>query len=365
MRSKPGSAPRSAYRRRRSETPRTPISAVAELARVSNATVSRVVNGQTGKVSEATRARVQDAVRKLNYTPSRAGSALRSGRSQMVALVLPDRFNSYNQGLAAALEKAVRQSGKVMVLCTTDESPDKQDAILHEMRSQLACGIVILGAVASPGLRKAIAEGEPVVLVNRRFNGRMRAPFVGVDNAPAAARVADELVARGVSSVGVFHGPVSSSATAERLRGFRERYQALAPRAKLESFALSTFSKEEGYARAASLLAAGRRMPTIFCTSDEIAYGVARAYREAGIVPGRDLTLFGFDGSPINEYLTPWLNTVQVDCAAYGPAIVGLLQGYWADRPPKPSAEILVSYRLSLAEDDVFEASRLGGASPS
>src|ERR1700759_4822029 len=71
------------------------IDAVADLARVSKATVSRVVNGQVGKVSDAPRRRVQAAVKKLNYVPSRAGSALRTGRSEIVALVIPDRFDTY------------------------------------------------------------------------------------------------------------------------------------------------------------------------------------------------------------------------------------------------------------------------------
>lgn len=325
------------------------IAAVAKLASVSNATVSRVLNGHQTKVSEETRKRVKAAIKALDYLPSRAGSALRSGRSHMVALILPDRFNSYNQGLAAALERAVRRSGKIMVLCTTDESPAMQDEVLREMRSQLACGIVLLGAVKSPGLRQALAGGEPIVLVNRRFGGRLACPFVGVDNATAAGQVAEELARRGTGRVAIVHGPLSSSATHERVSGFRARFAELVPNGRIEAFALARFTKEEGYRRAQSLLAGGDRLETVFCTSDEIAYGVARACREAGLTPGQDVTLFGFDGSPINEFLTPWLSTIQVAYDEYGPAIVSLLQGYWEGRAPPRQAEILVSYSLTLA----------------
>ena len=80
--------------------------------------------------------------------------------------------------------------------------------------------------------------------------------------------------------------------------------------------------------------------------SDEIAYGVARAAREAGFEPGRDLTLFGFDGSPVNEFLAPWLGTVRVAPAAYGPAITSMLQQFWHGAAPERGVELMIPYRL-------------------
>jgi LacI family transcriptional regulator len=330
--------------------PPTSIAAVAKLAGVSNATVSRVINARTGKVSEETRARVQAVVQKLNYRPSRAGSALRSGRSQVVALIIPDRFNSHIQAVAASLEKAVRDEGKVMVLCTTDESAAMQDEALSEMRSQLACGIILLAAVDSPGLREALRAKEPIVLVNRHFE-RVDAPYVGMDNRAAAAEVADAFVAAGHLRPIVFHGPLSSSATRERVAGFGDRLRATAPKgSRIRTVELGAFSKEEGYARARALLKRPNRPVAIFCTSDEIAYGVARACREAGVIPGRDLDIFGFDGSPINEYLAPWLRTVRIAYEEYGPAIVGLLRRYWDGAPPPRGEMVLVPYTLATAQ---------------
>jgi LacI family transcriptional regulator len=323
------------------------IEAVAELARVSKATVSRVVNDRVGKVSNSTRQRVEAAIKQLNYIPSRAGSALRSGRSEMVALMIPDRFDSYNQAIAGSLEHALRQHGKIMVLCTTEESPAQQDGVLREMRLQLACGIVLLGAVDSPGLRLAVEDGEPIILVNRRFAGTLTAPFIGTDNLKAAAAVADYFVANRLDPVTIVHGPLTSSATYERVSGFIERYRETVSRAEaVVCHALANFSKEEGYHRSKLLFAAADRPRSIFCTSDEIAYGVARAAREAGIEPGRDITLFGFDGSPVNEFLAPWLGTVRIDHAAYGPAITSLLQRFWRNDAPDRDVELTIPYKL-------------------
>jgi LacI family transcriptional regulator len=327
------------------------IEVVAELARVSKATVSRVVNGQVGKVSDATRRRVQAAIKKLNYIPSRAGSALRSGRSEIVALVIPDRFNTYNQAIAGSLERALREHGKIMVLCTTDESPARQDEVLREMRLQLACGIVLLGAVESPGLRHAVENAEPIVLVNRRFPGQLAAPFIGTDNLTAAAAVADYFVANRLEPVTIVHGPLVSSATRERVSGFIERFRATAQRPDaVTCLALANFSKEEGYHHSRPLFSGADPPRSIFCTSDEIAYGVARAGREVGLQPGRDITLFGFDGSPINEFLAPWLGTVCVAHEAYGPAITSLLQAFWQGTAPDSNDELMIPYNLVPAD---------------
>jgi LacI family transcriptional regulator len=323
------------------------IEGVAELARVSKATVSRVVNGKVGKVSDATRRRVQVAINKLNYIPSRAGSALRSGRSEIVALVIPDRFNTYNQAIAESLERALREHGKIMVLCTTDECPARQDEILREMRLQLACGIALLGAVESPGLHRAVENAEPIVLVNRRFPGQLAAPFIGTDNLAAGAAVADHFAANRLDPVTIVHGPLVSSATRERVSGFVERFRATAQRPDaVTCVALANFSKEEGYHRTRPLFAGAEPPRSIFCTSDEIAYGVARAGREVGLQPGRDITLFGFDGSPINEFLAPWLGTVRVAHDAYGPAITSVLQAFWKGADPDPNEELMIPYNL-------------------
>jgi len=323
------------------------IEAVAELAQVSKATVSRVVNGQVGKASDATRRRVQAAVKQLNYLPSRAGSALRSGRSEIVALLIPDRFDSYNQAIAGSLERALRQHGKIMVLCTTDESSTRQDEVLREMQLQLACGIVLLGAVESPGLHRAVEEAEPVVLVNRRFPGKVTVPFIGTDNTGAAMAIADHFVANGLEPVTIIHGPLASSATRERVGGFVARFRATARTPDgLTCHELVNFSKEEGYRQSRPLFDSASPPRAIFCTSDEIAYGVARACREAGLQPGRDVTLFGFDGSPVNEFLAPWLGTVRVGHEAYGPAITDLLQAFWTGAAADLDAKVMIPYRL-------------------
>lgn len=323
------------------------IEAVAALAKVSKATVSRVVHDRVGKVSDTTRRRVKAAIEQLNYIPSRLGSALRTGRSEMVALIIPDRFDTYNQAIAGSIERALRDHGKIMVLCTTEESSLQQDEILREMRLQHACGIVLLAGVESPGLHRAVDDGEPMVLVNRRFPATVAAPFIGTDNRQASTAVAAHFVSRGLEPATIVHGPLASSATRERVLGFTKQYHATAlDPDSLRCYALANFSKEAGYRCAQELFAAKDPPRALFCTSDEIAYGVARAAREVGLAPGHDLTLFGFDGSPMNEFLAPWLGTVRVPPSDYGPAITNVLRQFWNGAEPERSTEVMIPYTL-------------------
>ncbi|HEX5325203.1 MAG TPA: LacI family DNA-binding transcriptional regulator [Acetobacteraceae bacterium] len=227
---------------------------MALAAGVSNATVSRVLNGSEG-FSEATGLRVRAAVKRLNYRPSLAGSALRSGRNPIVALMLTDPTHAYSGAVAASVEEALRRRGKTMVLCNTREDPVRQDELLVELRAHLACGIVLLGAVASPGLERSVQLGEPVIFLVRQPPRGLTAPFVGIDDCKAGREVADYFLERGFDDCMLVHGPLSSSATADRVRGFRERFrEARSSKGVVRMFAVPASRKEAGYALACKLL---------------------------------------------------------------------------------------------------------------
>jgi LacI family transcriptional regulator len=311
------------------------ISAVAAHAGVSIATVSRVVNGVTNKASADTVARVQAAIAELGYRPTGAGRALRSGQSRLVAVLAANMANPTMPAIVAAAEVALRGAGYVMVLCDTHERPDLQDEYLLEMRSHYARGLVLLGAVDSPVLRSFVRAGEPLVFVNRRspVAGEGLA-HVGIDNLGAGADVARWIAGQGWTEVGLIHGNLASSATADRVTGFRAALKAAAlrlPAGRIQT-ALGKEHLQIGYEGMGRLLAQAKRPKVVFCTSDLIAYGAHRRAREAGLQVGSDLVLIGFDDSPMNAWIAPWLHAVRVPYAAYGEAIVRSL----ADRQAGP-----------------------------
>jgi LacI family transcriptional regulator len=321
------------------------ISDVARRAGVSIATVSRVVNGVAKKASPETVARVQEAVSALGYRPLGAGRALRRRESRLVAVLAANLANPAMAAIAAAAEVALRGAGYMMVLCDTHDEPDLQDEYLLQMRAQYACGLVLLGAVDSPMLREFWAAREPLVFVNRSnpVPGGF-GPYVGIDHHGAGRDVASWFHQRGWSDVALIHGRLSSSATADRVEGFRSELKAcglalVASRVQTKGGADHLQIGHHGMAKLLS-----RKLPqAVFCTSDLIAYGAFRAASERGLLAGRDYVLVGFDDSPLNEWVAPWLHAVRVPYGEYGAAIVRALAA-----GPHSDERIVLPHQLNV-----------------
>jgi LacI family transcriptional regulator len=324
------------------------IATVAARAGVSIATVSRVMNGVAKKASDATAERVRAAVAELGYRPVSVGRALQARRSRLVALLVPNLANPAMAAIAASVEAALRREGLVMVLCDTHDEPAIQDEYLLEMRAQLVCATVLLGAVASPQLAAMARDSAPLLFVNRRSPDGAARPFIGIDNARAGRAVAAFFLSRGIAVRGVIHGQLASSATAERVAAFRDALSGQ-PLAKSEVVTLDVPDHMTiGYRCAASLIA--RRKPGrcgMFCSSDLIAYGAQRAIVEAGLRVPQDVTLVGFDDNPLNDWVAPWLTSVRVPYDAFGSAVMKGLSAIWSGAPTEP---ILLEHRLVVRE---------------
>ena len=334
--------------RHRSQT--VSIATVAERAGVSIATVSRVINGVAKKASDGTAQRVRQAVAELGYRPVSVGRALQARQSRLVALLVPNLANPAMAAIAASVEAALRREGLVMVLCDTHDQPDIQDEYLIEMRAQLVRATVLLGAVASPQLAAMARDQEPLLFVNRRSPDALPLPYIGIDNKRAGRDVAAFFLDRRITVRGVIHGAPGSSATEERVAGFRaalaERGHALndgqvATRDLLDHFQI-------GYRCTPALVAGDRpRRCGLFCSSDLIAYGACRALTEAGLRVPEDVVLVGFDDNPLNDWVAPWLTSVQVPYDRFGDAVVEALRAIWAAIPVAP---IELQHRLVVRD---------------
>lgn len=299
------------------------IATVARHASVSTATVSRIVNGVTNRASVETVKRVREAVSELGYRPSGAGQTLRRSESRLVALIAANLANPAMSAIAASVEMALREQGLVMVLCDSHDRADLQDEYLLEMRAQAVRGFILLGAVESPALKAMLDGDECIVFVNRTSPFGAGPAFVGIDNAEAAAEVADFLVAKGVGRLLVIHGSLASSATSIRVAAFQRRLAALSGFGATATGSDALDHMEIGRTAVTAYIADHGGPPEgIFCLNDLIAYGAARALREAGHAPDGTCVLVGFDDNPMNDWIAPWLTSVRVPYRQFGPVIV-------------------------------------------
>ena len=143
----------------------------------------------------------------------------------------------------------------------------------------------------------------------------------------------------------MFHLPVAG-AVSLRARAFEQRMKELAPEIVLHDVPVSRPRIASAYARARELFTPGRRPAAVFCTTDEIAYGVARHLCEIGLTPGRDVMISGFDGNPVNAYLAPWLISVSADPRAMAAAACERLQAHLNLRLDAAKAPALIEHRI-------------------
>lgn len=301
---------------------RRPTSAdVAALAGVSRTTVSFVLNGRDVQISPATRQRVLDAARQLDYHPHASARQLAGGRSQAIGLVLrqsaeqiaADAFLSES---LRGLSTAARAAGfRVLV-----ESADAEHGYAELARSRGADGLVVSGPRSvEPELASLVEEGFPIVLQGSLAN--LDVPSVDVDNVVGARRAVEHLIGLGHRRIGcITNAPLEYTAAADRCEGYRQALAAAGIGYDESLVVEGGFDAPSGH-RAARQLLATRPVDAIFVASDVVAIGAITAIRDADLAVPEDISIVGFDDIPIAAYLDPPLTTIRVPAYELGQAV--------------------------------------------
>jgi LacI family transcriptional regulator len=288
------------------------IGQVATAAGVSRATVSRVMNGHP-TVAPAIAERVRAAAADLQYRPSRVARSLSLGRTNTVALVVPDLGNPmFQQILRGVMGAAAPHDYRVLVAETVENADDEAEVALE---ARQRCDALILAAprTSEATLRTLLPRVEPVVLVNRRVPG-LSTPTVRVDYAAGVRSVVDHLVALGHHDLAYAAGPRTSVSNAARVRALdeaRERH----PRLRVTTVPCGS-TVDAGYCGADTVLATGATGVVAF--NDLVAFGLLARLGEAGVAVPQDISIGGFDDIELARYATPSLTTATVPQADLG-----------------------------------------------
>lgn len=297
---------------------------VAEHAGVSQATVSRVLNGQPG-VADDTRLTVLRSLSELGYAPVGAG---RLRRTQLVGLILPELDNPVFPLFAQAIESRLAGFGLTTVLCTSTPAGMREGAYLDVLLEHGVVGIVLVSGEHADTTedhhryRELRERGVPTVTVNGS-NDRIDAHAVTVDHVSAVREAVLHLASLGHRRIGLAHGPRRYIPTREFIAGFADGVAAAGLTADDDLTAESVYGIEGGHAAGLRLIDAGAT--GIVCTSDRMAMGVLRAATERGLGVPDDLSVVGFDDAGPNEYVNPPLTSVRQPFAPMADAIVDLL----------------------------------------
>lgn len=287
---------------------------VALLAGVSHMTVSRVVNG-TGPVRAETRARVEAAVRKLDYRPNSAARALATGRSQTLGVIALDSTLYGPASTLYGIEKAAREAGYAITISSISRPEVRSIATAVDgLRRQAVEGILVIAPHVSAG-RALEQTPRDVTLVAVGAAESAPVPVVAVDNHDGARRATEHLLALGHQKVWHIAGPEDWLEARARERGWRETLASHGIDAPLVF--RGDWSPRSGY-EAGRALVAEPDVTAVFVANDQMALGMLRAFGEAGLAAPRDVHVVGFDDVPEAAYFSPPLTTVRQDFTEVG-----------------------------------------------
>jgi DNA-binding LacI/PurR family transcriptional regulator len=319
---------------------------LAEVARkvgVSEATVSRVLNGKPG-VSGVTRQAVLTALDVLGYERP---TQLRGVRARLVGLVMPELQNPIFPALAEVVGGALVQLGFTPVLCTRTAGGLTEAEYVTMLLDQQVSGVVFCGGLSAEEYGQLLGRGVPVVLLNAAVDraafpqdlhrpeqgghGQLGFPQVSTDDAAAVEQAFRHLVALGHQQIGLLVGPAHHTPSQRKTAAFA----ALSARTGIAGrVGHALFSFEGGHAAAGELLNTG--VTALICGSDILALGAIRAARRAGFsVPG-DISVVGFDDSPLMSYTEPPLTTLRQPIESMARAAVTLLVNQIEGNAPTP-----------------------------
>ncbi|MCA4964710.1 LacI family DNA-binding transcriptional regulator [Pseudomonas sp. Y24-6] len=284
------------------------IKDVAALAGISYTTVSHVVN-KSRPVSEEVRIKVEAAIKTLDYVPSAVARSLKAKTTATIGLLVPNSLNPYFAELARGIEDYCERNGYCVILCNSDDNPDKQRSYLRVLLEKRIDGLIVASAGGDAGLAEGLAVVRtPMVIVDRGLEG-VNADMVRIDHEYGAYLATRHLLELGHRDIATIGGPASTSVAQMRLAGFCRALREAGIEVPGERMLESDFTSTGGYA-AAALLLETNPPSAIFAGNDMIGIGVLRAAAERNIRVPSELSVIGFDDIQMSRYVYPALTTV-------------------------------------------------------
>jgi DNA-binding LacI/PurR family transcriptional regulator len=300
------------------------LAQVAKKVGVSEATVSRVLNGKPG-VSEATRQSVLTALDVLGYERP---TQLRGERARLVGLVLPELQNPIFPAFAEVIGGALAQQGLTPVLCTQTKGGVSEADYVELLLQQQVSGVVFAGGLfaqadAPHDHYRLLAERRiPVVLINAPIEN-LDFPCISCDDAVAVEQAWRHLASLGHERIGLVLGPEDHVPSRRKLEAARATAKATGAELPEEYVERTMFSLEGGQAATSRLL--DRDVTAYICASDPMALGAVRAARRRGLGVPDEVSVVGFDDSAFMNCMEPPLTTVRQPIEAMGRAAVEML----------------------------------------
>src|SRR6201991_145101 len=312
------------------------VKEIAAIAKVSVATVSRALQ-RPEIVSEETRLRIHEVVKRLGYTPNALARNLRTARTRLIVALLPDITNPFFSEVIRGIEQVAYENGYSVLLGETQSSLVREQAYADMVAARQADGIITMFHRVP-----AIPIGGRLPLVNAcEYVKDSAISSVYVDNVMAASAAVDYLVTLGHRDIAFIAGPSSSPICVDRELG----YHLALKRAKIAVdpalTAVGDFSIEAGERAVELFLSQGQSFSAVFCSNDEMAIGAMRALTSRGRGIPEDVSVVGLDDIRFSRYTSPPLTTVSQPKNALGREAMTMLIEILNDPEVPPRKRVL------------------------
>ncbi len=317
---------------------------VAKKAGVSVATVSRVLN-DSPLVTEAARRKVLGAVKELNYQPNRAAQRLRAGRSHVIGLIISDIQNPFFTAVVRGIEDVAYQHGYSLVLCNSDEDPQKEKLYINVMRSEEVAGVILASASeADSQVDDLITHNIPVVALDRQFDDQ-RIDAVLVTNTEGAQVATHHLIELGHRYIGYIGLPLTLTPGKERYAGYQRALSDQRLPVSSDWVRIADAKQVGGYASTRDLLERQPDMTALFVANNLMTLGALQAIRERGWKIPDDISIVGFDDMPWANLLQPPLTAIAQPTYELGRRAAELLLTRLQERA-RPATQERLATRL-------------------
>lgn len=287
------------------------IKDIARELNISVSTVSRAMR-DTYDVSKDTKDKVLAMAAKLNYKPNFNATGLAKGSTHNIGILLPRVTNYYFSTAITGIQQVALEKGYHIILYLTDDSPERELDILHNLSLTSVDGLLVStssAAETSAHFLEVIKEGVPVVFFDRVATN-INTSKVMQDDFNGAFATVEHLIAQGYRKIAHVSGPAGLAMSTQRAKGYLAAMEKHQLPVKEEWIIHSGFSQEEGEADAEQLLALAERPDAIFAANDRKAIGCMLTLKKHGIAIGPEIGVAGFTGDPVSKLITPTLTTM-------------------------------------------------------
>ena len=300
---------------------------VAQAAGVSPSTASRALAGKARecRISESTERAILQAAKGLGFQASHVARSLRTQRTGLIGLLVPDASNPFFAAIARKATIYAERQGLSTLLADSHDSIEHEHDLLTHLRSRQVEGLIICSiGDASSHLRSLARRGANVVVVDRWFSD-LQLTTVTSENEQGASAATHALIKKGHQQIGCLQGRPGTSSNDERLLGFTNALLANGINPDATFIRGDDFNEASGYRSTCELLDEHPEMTAVFSLSNQNALGALRALTERKLKVPRDLSLVTFDDAPFAEYLSSPLSVVRQDIETIGRRAAELL----------------------------------------